>query len=128
MEKIKKTVTKQKKGRGNAQNLKPYKKGQSGNPNGRPKGSRNFNTIIKEILELRLKDLNPNMNVPEHLKKKTNKEIMVMKQVSKAAAGNQRAFEYLVDRIDGKIMQPIDITDVTDLSEEEMEARLKRYA
>ena len=32
-------------------NLKPFKKGQSGNPNGRPKGSISITTIIKRLLQ-----------------------------------------------------------------------------
>jgi hypothetical protein len=34
------------------EDLIPFKKGQSGNPAGRPKGSKNRSTIIKEILNL----------------------------------------------------------------------------
>lgn len=33
----------------NAQNLKPFKPGESGNPNGRPKGSKSLATIIREL-------------------------------------------------------------------------------
>ena len=36
----------------NNDNLKPFKKGQSGNPKGRPKGSKNRSTIIKKWLEV----------------------------------------------------------------------------
>jgi hypothetical protein len=32
----------------NTSGLKPFKPGQSGNPKGRPKGSRNFKTIFME--------------------------------------------------------------------------------
>ena len=35
----------------NEENLIPYKKGQSGNPNGRPKGSKNRSTIAKKWLQ-----------------------------------------------------------------------------
>ena len=31
-------------------NLRSWQKGQSGNPKGRPKGSRNWNTIVKDLL------------------------------------------------------------------------------
>lgn len=34
----------------NEENLKPFKKGQIGNPAGRPKGSKNRSTIFKEML------------------------------------------------------------------------------
>jgi hypothetical protein len=39
------------------EDLIPYKKGESGNPNGRPKGSRNRSTIIRELLELNENEL-----------------------------------------------------------------------
>lgn len=35
----------------NEQNLKPFKKGESGNPNGRPKGSISLETRVKRLLE-----------------------------------------------------------------------------
>lgn len=31
-------------------NLKPFKKGQSGNPKGRPKGVKNLSTVVQQIL------------------------------------------------------------------------------
>lgn len=34
----------------NESNLKPFKKGQSGNPKGRPKGVKNLSTVIQNIL------------------------------------------------------------------------------
>mgnify|MGYP003326242987 CR=1 FL=1 len=34
----------------------PWQEGQSGNPNGRPKGSKNRSTILREILSQRLQD------------------------------------------------------------------------
>ena len=33
-------------------NLIPFQKGESGNPNGRPKGSRNRSTIVRQWLEV----------------------------------------------------------------------------
>ena len=35
----------------NNENLKPFKKGQSGNPKGYPKGKRNMKTILRELLQ-----------------------------------------------------------------------------
>ena len=35
----------------NYANLKPWKKGQSGNPAGRKKGSKNVSTIVRQVLE-----------------------------------------------------------------------------
>lgn len=39
------------------EDLIPFKAGQSGNPNGRPKGKRNRSTILKELLDLNDQEL-----------------------------------------------------------------------
>ena len=38
-------------------NLKPFKKGQSGNPAGRAKGSKNITTIVRNVLGLAMFDV-----------------------------------------------------------------------
>lgn len=38
-------------------NLNPFKKGESGNPAGRPKGAKNRSTIVRELLELNENEL-----------------------------------------------------------------------
>ena len=40
-------------------NLKPFKKGESGNPNGRPKGSLNRSTVAKKWLSTNQEYKNP---------------------------------------------------------------------
>ena len=40
---------------GTPENLKPFKEGESGNPAGRPKGSRNRSTIARELLSAAIK-------------------------------------------------------------------------
>jgi hypothetical protein len=42
----------------NEENLKPFKKGEVTNPNGRPKGSKNRSTIVRELLEYASKQKN----------------------------------------------------------------------
>jgi hypothetical protein len=39
------------------EDLIPFKAGQSGNPNGRPKGKRNRSTILKELLDMNDQEL-----------------------------------------------------------------------
>lgn len=41
-------------GKPNPQNLKPYKKGQSGNPKGKPRGRKNLSTIVRGFLDARM--------------------------------------------------------------------------
>ena len=41
----------------NLENLKPFKKGEVANPNGRPKGKRNRSTILKELLDMNDQEL-----------------------------------------------------------------------
>lgn len=48
-------------------NLKPFEQGESGNPNGRPKGSRNRSTIARLWLETTQKAKNPITGVEETL-------------------------------------------------------------
>jgi hypothetical protein len=38
-------------------NLNPFKKGESGNPAGRPKGAKNRSTMLRELLELNENEL-----------------------------------------------------------------------
>ena len=43
----------------NKENLKSWAKGQSGNPSGRPKGSKNRSTIARKWLSTKSKIVNP---------------------------------------------------------------------
>ena len=51
----------------NGGTLKPFEQGESGNPNGRPKGSRNRSTIARLWLETTQKAKNPITGVEETL-------------------------------------------------------------
>ena len=76
----------------NKQNLKPWKKGQSGNPAGKPKGSRNRSTIIRELLEAKATD-GKDGQVADQL---------VRAMILKASEGDVRAFSELFDSAYGK--------------------------
>ena len=80
----------------NLQNLKPFKKGQSGNPNGRPKLP-----DIKEALELLLSDVESG---------KTKLEMVINALYKRAIKGDVRAIQELLDRMYGKAQQKTDIT------------------
>ena len=74
-------------------NLKPFVKGETGNPNGRPKGQRNYATIYREAL-IRIADANG--KTPEEIE--TMMEEVGMKQALK---GNHAFWKDIRDRIHG---------------------------
>ena len=63
-----------------------FKKGESGNPKGRPKGSRGLQTIMVE-------ELKSNVTIHENGRSKTVKkgEVIVKQMVNKAMAGDHKA-------------------------------------
>ena len=79
-----------------------WKKGQSGNPNGRPKSGFALNEYITDLANVELKD------------KKTMLEAVVGKVYEEALDGNMSAINFLADRVLGKPSQSIGIKDVSD--------------
>ena len=84
-------------------NLTQFLPGQSGNPKGRPKGSLNFRTIAKNILD---------QDVPASLlkelkakgcKDKTFFKAMVWAQAMKAIEGDTQSFRVLTEFVFGKL-------------------------
>ena len=81
---------------------KGWVKGQSGNPNGRPKSGFALNEYITELANVELED------------KKTMLEAVVGKVYEEALDGNMTAISFLADRVLGKPSQQIGIKDVSD--------------
>ena len=54
-------------------NLKPFKKGESGNPAGKPKGTRNRSTIVREWMEAMERAKNPITGEVEELTQADNR-------------------------------------------------------
>jgi len=81
---------------------KRWKKGQSGNPKGRPKSGFALNEYITDLANVELED------------KKTMLEAVVGKVYEEALDGNMTAINFLADRILGKPSQQIGIKDVSD--------------
>ena len=83
-------------------NLTPFPKGKSGNPNGRPKGQRNYATIYREALE---KIGKTRGITPEEV------EVMIEEVgLYKAMKGDFAFYKDVRDRLHGKAMQNTDIT------------------
>lgn len=71
-----------------------FKPGQSGNPKGRPKGQRNFSTIL-------IRELSETLSVKEggKTKKLTKIEAVIKQLVTKAVKGDARALAELLRQI-----------------------------
>lgn len=90
----------------NNDNLKPFPAGQSGNPNGRPKGSRNRATVLRELLEVKIK-----LNMPDgSVLDGTLEEAMALGLIQKAMKGSPQAFREAMDSVYGKNVERIDHT------------------
>lgn len=90
----------------NEQNLKPFPKGVSGNPAGKPKGTEHSKTRLKRLLELVQKKRNPITGEEEEF---TVLEIMDMQMIAKALKGDQRAYQEIIDRLEGKPKQTSEV-------------------
>lgn len=98
---------------GGQDNLKPFKKGQSGNPNGRPKGSRSRSTIVRDWLESSETVTNPITGEKENL---TQADIITLALIKKARKGDARAFKELMDSGFGRTVQEIDFTSTSSIN------------
>lgn len=79
-------------------NLTPFKKGQSGNPKGRPKGSKNLSTVVRDLLndeELLDKISTNKPSYYEHLPTKNGANAIVIAMMIEALKGNQKAAAWI---------------------------------
>ena len=94
-ESIEKQKKKQKK-RGNPQNLKPFKKGVSGNPKGRPKKGSAIADILNEIGV-----------APDDKTGIENRRVMLTKVYMMAKNGDMAAVHFIADRTEGKAVERV---------------------
>ena len=73
-----------------------YQKGQSGNPRGRPRGTRNRNTIVREQMNRKITLTGPNGN--SH--RISTKEGIIAKQANKALQGNLNSAKWIMELSD----------------------------
>jgi hypothetical protein len=89
-----------------------FRKGQSGNPRGRPRGSRNFASLVDEALA------DPVMiNENGRRKKATKLQVIVKQLVNKAAQGDHRSIQLLMafterQQLLGKDGKPLTIVEL----------------
>jgi hypothetical protein len=112
----------------NSKNIKKheFKKGQSGNINGRPKGSKNRSTIAKKWLEVNQKAKNPITSSEEVM---SQEDLMTLALIKKAREGDVTAYKALMDSTYGNPIQQIDQNqtnyDFTNLSADDIRTILK---
>jgi hypothetical protein len=76
----------------NTQNLKPWKSGQSGNPAGKPKGTKHLSTWIQELME----DENFTRKLANgRQKREAPVRAIVSVLITKAVDGDMKAFDLL---------------------------------
>jgi hypothetical protein len=108
------------------ENLKPFEKGESGNPNGRPKGAKNRSTIAKYWLEVNQNLKNPLTGESQTM---SQEDLMTLALIKKARDGDVNAYKALMDSGYGAPIQQIEQQqtniDLTNLTTEEIKELLK---
>ena len=104
---------------GNNGNLKPWTKGQSGNPKGRPPKGKAWSDVANEMLDAC--EVTLTISTPDGKSKtrglkcyKTFREAIIFSQIAEALQGNVPAQRELADRTEGKPNQRIE-ANITDL-------------
>jgi len=93
----------------NGGTLNPSKKGDpSPNPNGRPKGSRNRSTVIREFLEATMTEKNPITGKTEKLSVEQLMALSMIKQV--LSKGNVHAWNSIKDDAYGKAKESVELS------------------
>lgn len=90
-------------------NLKPFKPGESGNPNGRPLGSKNRSTIAKKWLEIEIDEINP---LTGEIEKLSLEDLITLQQIKQAKGTTlepaSSAYKALMDSAYGAPKQEVD--------------------
>ena len=85
---------------------KPFVKGESGNPRGRPKKGTTWKDVITRATnQLRIDEKD------ERKRKKRVKELIIRRQIELALAGDKHATKFLAEREEGMPRQSIDYTE-----------------
>jgi hypothetical protein len=93
----------------NGGTLKPFDKGESGNPAGRPKGSKNRSTIARRWLEVNQSLKNPLTGEQETM---SQEDLMTLALIKKAREGDVTAYKALMDSGYGAPLQQIEQTNI----------------
>ena len=84
-----------------------FKPGQSGNPAGRPDGSKNLSTILRDMLE---EEIDVKVDDTGRKERRKFSELIIRKLIKRASDGDPRAIKEIFDRIEGRAKQSVDVT------------------
>jgi len=90
-----------------------WTKGQSGNPKGKPKGSKNRSTIIREILDLMVKKVNADGDEVWQSKEYLMVEALVNKATEK---GDVNAFNAVYNNLYGNLKDTVDLNTTEEVN------------
>ena len=128
--------------KGKPENLTPFKPGQTGNPNGRPKGKLNYDTRVDMAIEMLamkyVEEMNKKNKKVKGYKPMTVEDVDIegdifMQHLNKARAGDRHFIDSFLDRRYGKAKQPIELpgsifnTPEYNKSMIEAEAKIKAF-
>lgn len=100
--------------------LIPFEKGESGNPNGRPLGQKNYATLYREAL-IKLAKLND--KEPEELELE-----LISKGIMSARGGDYRFYKDVLDRLLGTAVQNVGIKlEPDELTRTKSKDLIKKY-
>lgn len=103
-----------------------WSKGESGNPNGRPKGAKNRSTIARYWLEVNQNLKNPLTGSEETM---SQEDLMTLALIKKAREGDVAAYRALMDSGYGAPVQQVEQTqtniDLSGLSTDEIKDLLR---
>jgi hypothetical protein len=95
----------------NDENLIPAKKGEVRNPKGKPKGTKNFKTLYKRYLNMKLKPGDSGFEIP-YVSEETEltlKEMIVLRHIKKAIGkADYKDIEMIINRVDGLLKQQLE--------------------
>lgn len=91
----------------NGGTLKSVAKGETLNPKGRGKGTLNTKTILTKWLSQQVKMRNPATQKEE---KMTAIDAITIAMIGQAMSGDTRAYQVLMDRLEGKPAQRVELT------------------
>lgn len=87
-----------------------FKPGQSGNPKGRPRGSKNVGSILRRLLDIEFPVSQRGVETT-----KSTREILIQRLIEKAARGDRKATEFILN-LDMKLDAIEELREASDRS------------